>query len=158
MRSLAVLFVLCSFGLGFVQGAGAKAITSTTVSRTTSNGVTTNPCNGEPIAFETTATSVFHFVVDSTGVARISSTVTLGGKATGQVSGSKYVFGGASHVFSPFDPAHPDDFPITSTLTFVLVSTGTGPNLIQHQTLLLHFNAAGEVTVDLNDSTFECVA
>jgi hypothetical protein len=156
MRSVAVLFVLCSFGFVFVEGAGAQAVTSTTVTRTSSSGVTTNPCNGETIAFQTTATSVFHFVVDSTGVARISSTLTLGGSATGQTTGTKYVLGGASHVFSPFDPAHPDEFPITSTLTFVLVPTGSGPNLIQHQTVLFHFNAAGEITVDLDRTTFEC--
>jgi hypothetical protein len=120
--------------------------------------VTTSPCTGESLAFTTTATSVFHFDSDPSGASRISATVTLAGQATGLTSGTGYIFGGASHVFSPFDPSHPDLFPVTSTLTFVLIAQGQAPNLLQHETILLHFNNAGVPTVDLIKTTFECVA
>jgi hypothetical protein len=156
MRRVVVLSVVGFLSVVFPMVAAAEATTLAEVSRTSSSGVTTSPCTGEPIAFTTNVTSVFHYVLNPTGVARISSVVTLSGTATGLTTGTSYVLGGASHVYSPFDPVFPQEFPVTSTLTFLLVSSGGAPNLIQHQVLLLHFNAAGEPTVDLNQSTFEC--
>jgi hypothetical protein len=154
-RRFAILVVL--FVLSLIAAGAAKADVLTIVSRTTGSGVTTSPCTGESLAFTSTSTSVFHFNSDPSGVSQISATVTLSGQATGLTSGTTYVFGGASHVFSPFDPSHPDLFPVTSTLTFVLVGLGPAPNLLQHQTVLLHFNDAGEPTVDFVNTTFECL-
>lgn len=156
MQRFAILAVL--FVLSLIAAGAAKADVLTTVSRTTASGVTTSPCTGESLAFTTTATSVFHFTSDPTGASRISATVTLSGRGTGLTSGTSYIFGGASHVFSPFDPSRPDLFPVTSTLTFVLVAQGQAPNLLQHETILLHYDAAGVPTADLVNTTFECLA
>ena len=155
MRRLAIVFAL--LGLVSAFSSAAQADTLTLVSRTTSSGLTASPCTGEAIAFTTVATSVFHFTRDASGASRISGTVTLSGEAAGLASGARYVFAGASHTISSFDPSQPDLFPFASTLTFVLVAQGQGPNLVQHQTALLHFNAAGEPTVDLNSVGFDCL-
>jgi hypothetical protein len=155
MRGLAILVAL--FVLSLIAARGAKADVLTIVSRATVSSVTTSPCTGESVAFTTTTTSVFHFNSDQSGASRISATVTLSGQATGLTSGTRYIFGGASHVFSPFDPDHPDLFPVTSTLTFVLVAQGQAPNLLQHETILLHYDAAGVPTADLVNTTFECL-
>jgi hypothetical protein len=157
MRCLSLVFALCTLALATPAAASAAATPLTQVTRTTGTGVTTSPCTGEPIEFTTTATSVFHFVNDPTGASRISSTVTLGGTATGLTTGTRYVMGGASHTFSPFDPEHPENFPLTGTTSFVMNSAGPAPNLRQHQTIVVHFNAAGEPTVEFNNVTFECV-
>jgi hypothetical protein len=156
MQRFAILVAL--FGVSLNAAGSANADVLTTVSRTTASGVTTSPCTGESLAFTTTATSVFHFTRDPSGASRISATVTLSGQATGLTSGINYVFGGASHVFSPFDPSRPDLFPVTSTLTFVLVAKGKAPNLLQHETILVHFNNAGVPTVELIRTSLECVA
>jgi hypothetical protein len=134
-----------------------QATTFTTVSTIPIAGVTTTDCPAtEPIAFNGTFRTIFHYTLDASGVAHLSAESSSQATAVGLVSGTRYVIAGASaSASSTGQGAGP--FQSTFTNTFLVVSAGGGSNLRLRVTLHVTVNAGGVLTAEVEKTSFGCV-
>jgi len=158
MRPLRFALILLVLGaLAVPASAGADGTTLTTIFRTPIAGVISTSCSiPEPVSFSGRYQSVFHYTLDANGVAHFSGAVSSNGVGTALVTGTSYLFAGAS---SSSSNTAPDGFPYhnTFTNTFLLVSHGPGDNLLMHATTHVTIDANGTLTAEVTNTTFECV-
>jgi hypothetical protein len=153
MRLLGIVGLLF---LGILGTALPAQAGTTTVLRTPIEGVLTADCaNAEPVVFSGTYRSVTTFTLDGSGNAHFSGTVSTSGRGIGQLTGTNYIFAGASSSSTQTvvtNVASHNSF----TNTFVLVSAGGTENLLMHVTLHLTVTPAGTVSAEVESIRLAC--
>lgn len=115
-----------------------------------------NPCTGEPVALEGELLVVSHITENAGGgftanIFLIPQRV----RGVGLVSGSAYLFNGATH--SSFTLNGPAQNQVTDTFTSNLVSPGGGGNLLVTGVFHETVDANGEITALVENVAARCV-
>jgi hypothetical protein len=140
-----------------VPGSAQPATTITTILRTPISGFLSADCSvPETVAFTGTYRSVFHYTLDGQGTAHFSGMSQTNGEGTGLVTGTSYLFAGAS---SSSTIEAPGGLPYynTFTNTFLLLSRGSQDNLQMHITLHVTVTPDGVMTAEVENISLDCV-
>jgi hypothetical protein len=117
------------------------------------NGLVSNPCNGEPVAFSGYGHFSFHVTYDVGGGLHVSQHFnTQGIEGVGQITGASYSGNEADN--SEFNVKYGEEETIEQH--FSVISHGKEPNFVLHVIEHFTFNANGELTVFFSDFSADC--